>query len=454
MTVKEMIDECYSTCDEIERAGVIKANLGKTLRESLKAELVKFSAYITLADKEIAKEEVDYINSTFGISVDYNTIIAMDSPIFSTEIPLPFKYFVLTDAGHKISGKDNNRAKRLADTYAMLGRELIAADKKISDDEIKSLTKYCRMLDQYLKEFGLYVSERRFDKEDILRNIGNKEKVNKELKTEDIEQILSELNMLTGLESVKEDVNTIVNLLRIQKIRKDRGMKQPEFSKHLVFSGNPGTGKTTVARMLGRIYAALGVLEEGQLVEVDRSGLVSGYVGQTAMKTKDVIDSAIGGILFVDEAYTLTSGKGEGDFGQEAVDTLLKGMEDHRDDLIVIVAGYPALMQEFLDSNPGLRSRFNKFIEFEDYTASEEVEILENMVKKHEYVLDGAAKEKALKFFENRINANLPTYANARDVRNYFEKAIAAQAGRIVNIGNIDDETLKLICEQDLPDKL
>jgi SpoVK/Ycf46/Vps4 family AAA+-type ATPase len=172
------------------------------------------------------------------------------------------------------------------------------------------------------------------------------------------------------------------------------------------------------------------------------------------MKTRDVIDSALGGILFIDEAYSLTANRGEGDFGQEAVDTLLKGMEDHREDLIVIVAGYPALMQEFLDSNPGLRSRFNKFIEFEDYTAQQEVEILESMAAKQEYVLTAEAKEKALGFFEKRIEAQLVSYANARDARNYFEKAIANQAGRIVSLENLDDETLKRIEAQDLAEEL
>lgn len=231
-------------------------------------------------------------------------------------------------------------------------------------------------------------------------------------------------------------------------------MKQPGVSKHLVFVGNPGTGKTTVARMLAKIYNALGVLSQGHLVEVDRSGLVSGYVGQTAMKTKDVIDSAIDGILFIDEAYTLTANRGENDFGQEAVDTILKAMEDNRDNLIIIVAGYPALMEEFLNSNPGLRSRFNKYILFEDYTPEQEVSILESMAKKQEYELDEEARKEAVAFFTERIAAQLSCYANARDARNYLEKAIANQADRIVKLGELDDATIRtLICE-DLPKKL
>jgi AAA+ superfamily predicted ATPase len=450
----ELLVKCFETCNEIERAGIIKVSLGTSLQENLKNEFIKFLSYLAFADGKACDEELAFIHEKFGIKMNVQELRAAGTSVFTAEIPVSFKYFVLTDAGHKISGLDNNRAKRLADTYALLGREFIALADEISDEEIKCLTRYCGMLDKYLKEFGLYVPERRFDKDEILRNSQARQQEAVSLKEEDIETVLAELNALTGLDSVKEDVNTIVNLLRIQKIRKERGMKQPDVSKHLVFSGNPGTGKTTVARMLGRIYAALGILSGGQLIEVDRSGLVSGYVGQTAMKTRDVIDSALGGILFIDEAYSLTANRGEGDFGQEAVDTLLKGMEDHREDLIVIVAGYPALMQEFLDSNPGLRSRFNKFIEFEDYTAQQEVEILESMAAKQEYVLTAEAKEKALGFFEKRIEAQLVSYANARDARNYFEKAIANQAGRIVSLENLDDETLKRIEAQDLAEEL
>ena len=272
----------------------------------------------------------------------------------------------------------------------------------------------------------------------------------KETEKESLEHLLDKLNKLVGLSGVKKEVESLINLARVTKLRKERGMKSTSVSLHLVFTGNPGTGKTTVARLLSGIYREIGVLSKGQLVEIDRAGLVAGYVGQTAMKTQEKINQAMGGILFIDEAYTLVR---EGnDFGQEAIDTLLKAMEDHRDDFIVIVAGYPELMEQFLDSNPGLRSRFNKFIMFEDYSAEELYKIFLSMCDGSGYKLTSSAKKVVIQYFQDYYDehAKNGTSSNGRAVRNYFENAIINQANRLARKDNPTDRALTQLTVQDV----
>lgn len=267
-----------------------------------------------------------------------------------------------------------------------------------------------------------------------------------------LEEALAELDELIGLDVVKKDVDSLVNLVKVRKLRQERGMKTPDMSFHLVFSGNPGTGKTTVARIVGKVYSALGILSKGHLVEVDRSGLVAGYVGQTAIKTKEVIDKALGGVLFIDEAYTLSPENADKDFGQEAIDTILKAMEDHRDDFVVIVAGYATLMPRFIESNPGLKSRFNKYLYFEDYNGDQLFEIFRGRVERNDYKLDGdaeaAVKDHLQELYEDRDD----NFGNARDVRNLFEKIVAAQADRVAALDAPSDEDISTITVEDLKD--
>ena len=265
-----------------------------------------------------------------------------------------------------------------------------------------------------------------------------------------LEEAMVELNELVGLEVVKKDVESLVNLVKVRALRRERGMKCPDMSFHLVFSGNPGTGKTTVARIVGKIYAALGLLSKGHLVEVDRGGLVAGYVGQTAIKTQEVIEKSLGGVLFIDEAYTLAPEGSDKDFGQEAIDTILKAMEDHRDDFVVIVAGYATLMPRFIDSNPGLKSRFNKYLHFEDYNGEQLYEIFLGRVKRSDYKLSPEAGDTARRYLARLYETRDDNFGNARDVRNLFEKIVANQADRVAGLEAPTDEDILTIAPGDL----
>lgn len=267
-----------------------------------------------------------------------------------------------------------------------------------------------------------------------------------------LEEAMAELNGLVGLDVVKKDVDSLVNLVKVRELRRARGLKYPDMSFHLVFSGNPGTGKTTVARIIGKIYSALGLLSKGHLIEVDRSGLVAGYVGQTAIKTQEVIQKALGGILFIDEAYSLAPEKSDKDFGQEAIDTILKAMEDHRDDFVVIVAGYASLMPRFIDSNPGLKSRFNKYLEFSDYDGEQLYEIFAGRVHRNDYKLNEAADTAIREILRELYEDRDENFGNGRDVRNLFEKIVSNQANRIAKIETPTDEDILTITEEDLSD--
>lgn len=272
---------------------------------------------------------------------------------------------------------------------------------------------------------------------------------NGEEPAESLEELLDELTGLVGLARVKQDVGTLVKLMQLVRRRKEAGLAPPPMNRHLVFAGNPGTGKTTVARLYGRILAALGMLEHGHLVETDRTELVGEYVGHTAPRTTEVFRRALGGVLFIDEAYSLVPSGSGNDFGQEAISTLVKLMEDHRDEMVVIVAGYPDEMDRFIDSNPGLSSRFNRTLLFEDYDATELVHIVGQQAKGHEYTLTTATEEALHAHFGQVPHTN--RFGNGRTARQLFQEMTERHAARVAELPEANDSDLVTLLPDDLP---
>jgi len=266
-----------------------------------------------------------------------------------------------------------------------------------------------------------------------------------------LQAALDELNVLEGLASVKKEVNNLVAFLKIQRQRAEQGMKTSSQALHYVFHGNPGTGKTTVARILAKVFYGFGILKSQKVTETDRSGLVAGYVGQTAIKTDEVIQDSLDGVLFIDEAYALYKSEGGQDFGQEAIDTLLKRMEDNRDRLIVIVAGYPGLMRQFLQSNPGLSSRFTRSITFEDYTVPEMCRIFASMCKKEEYTLSKEALAHTSLLFCLAHSQKDEHFGNARFVRNVYENTTMKQSARLATEAQVTKQALATLEHSDVP---
>lgn len=349
------------------------------------------------------------------------------------KMPLAIAYLDIYDNAY---GTDFGQHARTM--YFRFANAFVKADGKVTSDEIMGLEK--------LKSLFYPTNSVHCDTTTETILFQNSEEEN----SRSLDELLSELNSLVGLDDVKRNVQEMVNFLKIQQLRTSKGMTSTPISKHLVFFGNPGTGKTTIARLISEIYKALNVISKGHLVEIDRAGLVAGYVGQTALKVHDVVNKALGGILFIDEAYTL-NGEGQ-DFGLEAIDTLLKLMEDNRNDLIVIVAGYTEKMGKFLSSNPGFKSRFNKYLSFDDYSPEQLKEIFVRLCESGSFKPTIEAEEKLLRVLKTLYEVKDETFGNARLARNLFENTINNQANRIITLTEITEELLSTIEGADIPD--
>lgn len=264
-----------------------------------------------------------------------------------------------------------------------------------------------------------------------------------------LSELLGELNSLIGLETVKTKVSDLIAYQKVQKLRRENGLFSTKSTLHLAFTGNPGTGKTTVARIVGRIYKQIGLLSKGHFVEVSRTDLIAGYQGQTALKVKKVIEQAKGGVLFIDEAYSITENHHSDSYGRECLTELTKALEDYREDLVVIVAGYTEPMNHFFASNPGLKSRFNTFIEFSDYSQSELYEMLQKMCKENDYVLCDEAANLLQSYLEDQVSSKTENFANGRLVRNTYEHLVMNHARRVSQLTAPNRDDLSTIAESD-----
>jgi hypothetical protein len=447
-------------------------------RESDPSQTVGFYSVFLLKslfmiDNDFSLRDHTFVNEALhsGNSFEENLAIARRTlkrpgTGFALEIPAFFKGLAAMD-----KAKRTQSALRALQLIRAMIFTAATAESEFTGDEADFLTTHISVLGRHLMEAGVATEGDVVEagmKAALMRDLTSSDKTtwSRPARYEgeagpeqepaapnapSLSDLMAQLTSLVGLAAVKQDVTTMSNQIRIRQIRAERGLPVPPMSNHLVFSGNPGTGKTTVARILASIYRALGALEKGHLVETDRSGLVASYVGQTAPRVKEVAERARGGVLFIDEAYALTTDRSEGDFGSEAVDTLLKLMEDHRGDLIVIVAGYEGKMAMFLSSNPGLKSRFNKFIRFPDYSPEELVDIFRRMASSNKYELSDGASTKVTQILAAVHATRDETFGNARLVRNLFEQSLALQANRLAALSNPTTEALCLLVADDVP---
>lgn len=449
-------------------------------------EILEFLLYLSASDGSISEAESEflkkYLEEEYSPQQMCQLIESRDlySTRFEQRIPSTLRKLINLD--NKLFARDDDLRESLGEryicAYEALGKEFIACDREVSQAERDDLDTYIKNMRSYYRanykgpEEATKISHREHAVIESSRNQKSRNAVEEANGEESLEELMNQLNALIGLDKVKSTVHQLIHFNSIRNIRDERDLPQMPITQHMVFYGNPGTGKTTVARLIAKIYHRLGLLSKGHMVEVDRSGLVAGYVGHTALKVKDVIKQAKGGVLFIDEAYALTYKRHEHDFGFEAVDTLVKALEDEREDLVVIVAGYTEPMTEFINSNIGLKSRFNRFIEFTDYSGEELLEIYNKMTSEYGYetaedaleYIEDYLEEKALFKCDDRDHSSFgmpikkrnvmmegsENFANARLVRNLIETAIMNQADRLYGNEPLSDEELNCIEYEDV----
>lgn len=448
--IKNAVNNLLIACDSIK-----KHSSGDVCIQSIdELVIVDILTFIDYISKDESKDRISFFKLMY-LDTKYNLLLPKAC---NNELPESFKILSLLDM-KLFSNKGITLSSLYVTVIAEIGKYYISNSLDRNHIDKNKFLKYLAIVNDYKEDDKKYKKQEKLDSsknqnhlkdaEGITPDISLTRESSEDMESEQsLEDLQKELDSLIGLVSVKKEISSLINLLKVNKIRKERGLSTPKTSNHLVFLGNPGTGKTTVARLIAKIYKQLGVLEKGQLIEVDRSGLVAGYVGQTAIKTQEKIDEAMGGVLFIDEAYSLA--KGESDFGQEAIDTLLKAMEDNRDDFVVIVAGYTKQMEAFLLSNPGLKSRFNKSILFEDYTEEELLDIFNLFCHKYGLRLSEDAKRNLVVFLSTICSEKTENFANAREIRNLFERSIVNQANRLGDLETISNDELEEIVSSDL----